>query len=529
MAGVAWAQTAPAASAQTAGNAAPQSQVPTYRSSSELVVLDVIVTDAHGHPLRGLKLEDFSVAENGTAVGLHSVDDHTAGGPVLLETVPTLPKHILTNRPTAAPNDEWDVLLYDNLNTPLAAQAFANQQMQKFLATLPPNRKVALFRLDTNLHLLSPFASGGDVIKVLTGKAAPPQVSPLLQTFSMDDYVASHEQGMKTYMRAAITADAFVALADWLAAYPGRKSIYWLSGSFPMVPHVEGLNAHDALLNPRPFKGMFDFTGLIKRMNNRLAAARVAVFPLDVRGVGSDHYEGIQDASTSGPVSGFGGMFQTQADDQRVYRIDQEHAQMQAIAEATGGVARVENNDLAAILGDEFRVSQLYYTLSYKPVNKSLDGNFRKIKVTVHRPGTRLAYRSGYYAMPETPSKPISADEFTMAMRHGAPPATGVIFELEIKPNTDHSKLVIQYKVDPATLTLATLEGTPSAEFDCAVIAYNDKAQPLAVKQLHVHGRPPGFFAEQAMVLPTGATSLRIGVRDQATGRFGTLEVAPNN
>ena len=38
------------------------------------------------------------------------------------------------------------------------------------------------------------------------------------------------------------------------------------------------------------------------------------------------------------------------------------------------------------------------YVLSYYPSNKTHDGRFRKIKIEVSRPDTRVLTRKGYYA-----------------------------------------------------------------------------------------------------------------------------------
>ncbi|MBV9295205.1 MAG: hypothetical protein JO145_06490, partial [Acidobacteriaceae bacterium] len=42
-----------------------QQSIPLIRSTSRLVLLDVIVTDKTGRPLRQLKKDDFTVLENG--------------------------------------------------------------------------------------------------------------------------------------------------------------------------------------------------------------------------------------------------------------------------------------------------------------------------------------------------------------------------------------------------------------------------------------------------------------------------------
>jgi hypothetical protein len=36
--------------------------------------------------------------------------------------------------------------------------------------------------------------------------------------------------------------------------------------------------------------------------------------------------------------------------------------------------------------------------LAYEPANKTRDGKFRRLKVTVKRPGLRVVHREGYFA-----------------------------------------------------------------------------------------------------------------------------------
>ncbi len=71
------------------------------------------------------------------------------------------------------------------------------------------------------------------------------------------------------------------------------------------------------------------------------------------------------------------------------------------MADETGGrevEVRSEKNlegAFAAIISEELR-SQ--YVLGYYPSNVNRDGSFRKIKVEVSRPDTKVLARKGYYA-----------------------------------------------------------------------------------------------------------------------------------
>src|ERR1700712_3039786 len=53
------------ATAAPIGQQAPPPPTPTFRSSVNLVLVDVVVRDKNGTPIPGLKLEDFELLEDG--------------------------------------------------------------------------------------------------------------------------------------------------------------------------------------------------------------------------------------------------------------------------------------------------------------------------------------------------------------------------------------------------------------------------------------------------------------------------------
>ena len=69
----------PAAPAPAAASAQQgSSQITTIRTFSNLVVIDVVVTDAQGNPVHGLKAEDFSLTENNKPEALRHFEEHSA-------------------------------------------------------------------------------------------------------------------------------------------------------------------------------------------------------------------------------------------------------------------------------------------------------------------------------------------------------------------------------------------------------------------------------------------------------------------
>ena len=78
--------------------------------------------------------------------------------------LPDLPPNIFTNIPRVKPVDSVTVLLFDSLNTPLADQSFVRDQMLKFLKTVQPGRRIAIFTLGTRLRFVEGFTDDPAVL-----------------------------------------------------------------------------------------------------------------------------------------------------------------------------------------------------------------------------------------------------------------------------------------------------------------------------------------------------------------------------
>jgi VWFA-related protein len=75
-------------------------------------------------------------------------------------------------------------------------------------------------------------------------------------------------------------------------------------------------------------------------------------------------------------------------------------AVLRKLADITGGRAFFPNNyrDLPAIYERILADLGAQYVLGFESRNKAADGKFRKLKVTVKRPGMHIVHREGYYA-----------------------------------------------------------------------------------------------------------------------------------
>jgi hypothetical protein len=179
--------------------------------------------------------------------------------------------------------------------------------------------------------------------------------------------------------------DGMRMMGSYLAGYPGRKNLIWFTGRIPMTRLGQGFG--------NPFgDGMTvsDSEGESKELTDVLSVSRIAVYPVDTFGLVAE--PGFSAASARG------GMPAMRAGGTRGIPGFTNHANMDEIAEQTGGKAYYNTNDFTRVIGDVARTSSNYYTVAYATTNTKWNGEFRKIKITVDRPDVQLLHKEGYYA-----------------------------------------------------------------------------------------------------------------------------------
>ena len=98
-------------------------------------------------------------------------------------------------------------------------------------------------------------------------------------------------------------------------------------------------------------------------------------------------------------------------------------AAMAELAAETGGEVFKNSNDLSHAVSRAIQNGSHYYTISYTPTDKKMDGQFRAIQVKLNKGDYRLAYRRGYYAFDTLNAKstPESSDPLHPLLERGAP------------------------------------------------------------------------------------------------------------
>ena len=247
--------------------------VATFKTSTQAVVVDVVVTDSKGHPVNELHQQDFQVTEDGKPQNLRYFKEvngaqtapDAATVPAAVKPSPPL-ANVFNNNTDAPDPGSVTLVLLDLLNTPSADQEHAREQLINFLKTKNNNSQFALCTLSSgralHLRLIQGFTPDENLIlAAVNGKNGAPQaarwqeaaaetansvdaVNELAQEGPTGGWAAllhglqvmqSEQQVTDTDARVGITIDALTQLARYLSGIPGRKNLVWLSGSFPIL------------------------------------------------------------------------------------------------------------------------------------------------------------------------------------------------------------------------------------------------------------------------------------------------------
>ncbi len=554
----------------------PTPATPTLQTAVQLVVEDVVVTDKAGRPVHGLPASGFSLRENGAAQALRGFDEHV-GGRESHTVVPSLPAGVFTNVPVV--NGVANVLLLDGMNTPPEAQPYLRDQLVRFLAAERPGTRTAVFTLNQSLHLLQDFTVDPALLKRVV-KLQGVQFSPLLNRELNDtdahktserltdmieqsggDSMLEQMQialldmearraSQVTQVRARLTMEALEQLARYLAGVPGRKNVLWFSGSFPVNI------VRDVQTTGDPFAGNADMTAELRRTINLMAANRVAVYPIDARGLEPAPSQSATDNGTAGNRQRTQLTYGTRAPNPRdnQFYIDQaaEHSTMQELAQGTGGEAFYNTNGLQEAMERSATDGDNYYTLQYTPPPGSKPGELRKIEIRLNHPGARLSYRRTYYTSAPRDAE-LAASPIPAAARYTSPDASELVFQLQPEPvssappdkvlgakaaGSNSSLYALQVLLPVSALHVTQdSDGKHRATLEYATLLYDRKGTVLdshqdravlvldeARYQAMLQG---GLRFHHTVALALGSSgSVRVLVRDVGTNRVGSLRLA---
>lgn len=561
---------------QTAANNAT-----TIKTKSQLVLVDVVVTNDKGGPITGLEKKDFAILEDGKPQTISTFEEHH-GTPMTQIQLPPLPPHVYTNFPLVQAADSVNIILLDALNTPSRDQVYVRSQMLQYLKTIPPGTRVAIFTLASQLRMLQGLTTDSTELLAALDSTKAAQQSALLPSDAENDanqrridFLTQEEQGpppktlaasavdpvqaakqfiadtaaFETRQRIDITLQAMQQLARYLTGVPGRKNVIWFSGSFPTAIFS------DPDL-PDPFNIAASFQNEIRKTTDLLSSAQLALYPIAAEGLVSDAIFQANGSEIGQKRPSLAMRDQVKQMNAGQASRDLNHSAMEDLAKDTGGEAYYNTNGLSGALARVINNGTRYYSLAYSPTNAAMDGKFRRIQVKLVNGKGALAYRRGYYADDlatalSAGEKPAS-DPLLSLMGRNLPDYTQILYKVLVQPSTpqpaadaphigsntelkgpftrysvDFAISVGDLKLDPAP------DGVRRGSIEVVLLAYSREGKPLnfVVTQGNVvlqtkeyeSVRKGGLQIHKEVDVPKGYAYLRTGVYDFKSGNAGTL------
>jgi VWFA-related protein len=467
----------------------PQQDIPVFKSTSRLVVLDVVVTDRYGKPVAGLTKDDFAVSEAREPQRITQFEDTT--------------EHVANAvSKTQAP---LTIFVLDELNTTFEEALFSRRSLIKYLRSQPehlsaPSMIIAVTNSD--FRLLHDYTQDRQqLIKTLETRQ-PAYPWKLMKGWAKD--------------RLARSLVALQQIAAANAGQPGRKNIIWVGRGFPAITFSDDLEDSQRIT----------ILNAVNRTTGKLLEARVTVYTIDPTMTNSATHAASLEMNDEGDTA-------TSNSEPDPWVADVSFGNF---GPATGGKAFRSRNDINAEIGESVADGATYYTLAYVPTNHSDDVKYRKIKIKMRQPGLVARTRDGYYGTEIKPTEGMVALDMSQAVQN--PFAyTGIKVKAFAALNKGNSaKADCMVHADASGLTWANL-GTDDlrADVEVAVATFSAQGKMLSydVKKFGSTNKPdqrknlfemPARFPISADI-PAGTQRLRFAVRDASSGHIGTFDL----
>ncbi len=518
------------------------------RVTTRLVQVSAVVHDRQGKPVRNLKIRDFEVTDNGRKqkIGLFRLEQPSA------QSESDLPPGEVSNRIGTAETTagSYSVILFDRLNTQLADQSYAREQVLKFLESVQSQDRIAICRMDgASLTVVHDFTNRRDqliaafrhLLPEYQAKLAASRLDPALlkeaaklsgsaaasdspsqsgdaadsdpaadasattdlQAQALRD-AAYAESAFYTKDRVINTCTALKALAARLSGFPGRKSIVWVSGGFPISSVFGEADAGNFIRNRMGAKFAELHASRIEDASRALNDANVAVYPVDVVGL---------------RVSAFG---------------NRNIQSMTYLADLTGGQAYYNTNGIEESIRKALDDSAATYTLGYYLNNSDADRTYHNIRVKVLRPGVEVRSKRGYFARAYTPLDAAGAEQLSREALWSPFDSTGIGLRGRLDPvDATPGAVRVTLAVTADDLVFAANDGQYIADVDFFFVPLTSgKTTPPAERQpVHLRftvDRYRQFLRTDWLVgrqlnLPPETRSVRVLILDRTTGATGSV------
>ena len=400
---------------------APQNEnapTPAIKSESNLVIVRVVVRDAHGKPIEGLTKEDFKLRDQGKEQSI-SQFEAIPSGEALLQP-PSASGVPSSGQTQNSSSQRFLALYFDNLNSTEAEIMQAREAADSYLThNLQPTDRVAIFTAE---GMLTDFTSDAQKIHAaMTAlRRSPtaaqrvgqcPRISPYqaIEILHTNDTV--HDSAWRLALEEAnncivatsanpetdrILINRVYRLAQEVAssaATQARASLQTLNAITKYIAQAPGQRT--IILVSPGFLSESEQNQLDRIIENALRS-QIVINSLDPKGLAnlmraldaSRHDGAIADVRANIAIQSLDSAQQFVASDV-----------LAELAQGTGGQFIHNDNDLKAGF-DSLAGHPAHYVLAFNPKNLKHDGKYHEIKVSLaeKQKGITVQARRGYFA-----------------------------------------------------------------------------------------------------------------------------------
>jgi VWFA-related protein len=412
----------------------PSTSQPTFQAQSTIVLLDVVVRDKRGRPVRDLRPEELQVFEDGQRRALTSF--RLVEGQASEERV--APGAASGLQPDPSRQVSLVTMVFDKL---MDGRQLSQQAALDFLANnMEENVWVSVWTIDQRLYLRQEFTQDRYLLRQAVLKATGTTsvaAASLSGEAAFQDQIARDSATIAGGLQSAAAgapggaggadasaigqANAQAQMAAVVAGIlrftssiqrqqQGQSSLYPLLGMVKAQGRLAGrktmLYFSEGLVVPKNLEEVFKTT--IGEANR----ANVTVYAIDARGLNSSRDSDttrdqlLQAARTSQAQMAKRGSGAVSVDEVMIAENAEESLRanvqesLNEFAKSTGGFLIANTNDFKPAMARVATDIGSYYEAAYAPVSQEFDGRFRRIEVKVTRPGVTVQSRSGYFALP---------------------------------------------------------------------------------------------------------------------------------
>ncbi|HXK10556.1 MAG TPA: VWA domain-containing protein [Vicinamibacteria bacterium] len=403
----------------------PTSPPPVVRISVERIQLDAVVTDKHGRHVTDLRPEDLEVYQDGRKQQLSELAYVRVGerAPAANSPEATRSEPGAAPAPSSVAPQRTILFVVDELS--LSAHGFDSMRraLKYSIERLDANDRVDIVSTVRGFSTLALTTDRTANLAAVAGLRRTPWTRPELSRLVAAAPLSPHGYGADDPMRVlytdglrsplgarydggvmfdlnarlalrsiAVVKEAVRALRD----VPGRKALLLVS---------EGLASLDALSLSEmhflywPLDRLYgdadDLPGALKRLAEFAARAGVVIDVVDPRGLVSAGLNAEDKVEVTGAGLELGQEVQA-----RHLGLFHEQSTLQYLADETGGLAKLDTNDMAGAVSSIVADLSGYYLIGYAPEAGTFDDHgFHSFEVKVKRPGLKVRTRKGFYAV----------------------------------------------------------------------------------------------------------------------------------